>query len=87
MPKDKFSGFSASPDDPASSVHAVTPDDATDLPNVTVALNVDTPGTVRVTTLAGDIVDLTITAGIAFPVRVSRIWQTGTTATGIRALT
>lgn len=72
--------------DPAVTVFDVTPDDASDLARVTQALNVATPGTVRVTTLDGSVSDVQIHPGHAFPLRVRRVWATGTTATGIRAL-
>lgn len=74
------------PSDPPVTVFDITPDDGADLPHVTTALNVSTPGTVRVTTLDGSIADLTVTAGYAFPVCARRVWQTGTSATGLRGL-
>ena len=40
-------------------------------------------GTVRVVTAGGDTADIYIAAGIAFPVRATRVMATGTTATGI----
>lgn len=86
MTKNRFSSYARSPDLPASTALSVTPDDAADLPEVTLAINVAAPGTVRVTTQEGDVVDVAIAAGVAFPLRVSRIWATGTTATGISAL-
>lgn len=86
MPVDKFAGFTQSPADPARSIFDVNPSDTTDLPEVTNALNVATPGTLRVTTLEGSITDISVAPGYAFPVRVTRVWATGTTATGIRGL-
>ena len=86
MPADRYASFSRAPSLPASSVQEIVPDDSTDIPQVSLALNVATPGNVRVTTLDGDVVDVEVAAGVAFPLRVSRIWATGTTATGIRAL-
>ena len=86
MPEDRYASFSRAPSLPASSVQEIVPDDATDIPKVTLALNVATPGTVRVTTLDGDTIDVQVAAGVAFPLRVIRVWATGTTATGIRAL-
>lgn len=86
MPEDRYSNYARSPALPATSVAEITPDDSTDLAQVSLALNVATPGSVRVTTLGGDVVDVQIAAGVAFPLRVSRVWATGTTATGIRAL-
>ena len=74
------------PTDPAITVFDVVPDDTKDLPYVTTALNVHTPGTVRVTTDGGTTSDVTIHPGHSFPLRVRRVWQAGTTATGIRGL-
>lgn len=74
------------PSDPAITVFDITPDDGADLAHVTSALNVATPGTVRVTTLDGSVADLSIHPGQAFPLRARRVWQTGTSATGIRGL-
>lgn len=74
------------PTDPANVVFDITPDDSADLEHVTTALNVATPGTVRMTTVDGSVSDVMIHPGIAFPVRAQRVWLTGTTATGIRGL-
>lgn len=84
---DAYSLRTRRPADPAVSLVEVTPDDAADLPRVSLALNVATAGRVRVTTLDGSVSDVTIEPGHAFPLRVRRVWSTGTTATGIRALT
>jgi hypothetical protein len=86
MPIDRYSSFTRSSRLPASSVREVTPNDAADLASASIALSVATPGTVRVTTLDGDTVDVYVAAGVAFPLRVTRVWATGTNATGIRAL-
>lgn len=83
---DAFSDRMRSPTDPAITIIEVTPDDAADLSVTTLALNVATPGLVRVTTVDGSVSDLTIHPGYAFPVRARRVWATGTTATGIRGL-
>jgi hypothetical protein len=73
--------------DPAISVFEVIPDDAADLPYTTLSLNVRTPGIVRVTTENGSISDVSIHPGQPFALRVTRVWQTGTTATGILGMT
>ncbi|MDA8586932.1 type IV secretory system conjugative DNA transfer family protein [Rhodobacteraceae bacterium] len=49
-------------------------------------LSVKTPGTVRVTIQDGSTGDVTIHPGQPFPIRVKRVWLTGTTATGISGL-
>ena len=81
-----FASRTRRPTDPANIVFDITPDDSADLDHVTIALNVATPGTVRMTTLDGSVSDVTIHPGTAFPVRAQRVWLTGTTATGIRGL-
>ena len=68
---------------PASYLANISPNDTADLANVSRALNVASSGSVRVTTVEGSEATVYIVAGNAFPVRVSRVWATGTTATGI----
>ena len=87
MPEDKFYGSQDSTSSPATGIFEVLPDDAVDLAEVTIGLNVATPGIVRVTTLDGSVSDVSLAAGSVVPLRVTRVWATGTTATGIRALT
>lgn len=72
--------------DPATTIFDITPDDGADLATVTTAINVATPGTIRVTTIDGTTADLTVIRGEIFPIRARRVWQTGTTATGICGL-
>lgn len=83
---DAFSNRTRKPTDPAVSIAEIVPDDANDLDRASIALNVNTPGTLRVTMVDGTIGDLSIHPGHALPARVRRIWATGTTATGIRVL-
>lgn len=71
---------------PATDIEEITPSDVADLAYMTKSLNVATPGVVRVTTETGTISDVFIAAGLPFPLRVRRVWATGTTATGIRGL-
>ncbi len=83
---DDFESFAPGLTAPASRAAAITPDDNQDLARFTRALNVSASGTVRVTTVEGDIAVVQISAGCAFPVRVRRVWATGTTASGIVGL-
>ena len=83
---DVFANRHRRPGDPAIAVFEITPDDGADLAQVTLALNVATPGTVRVTTLDGSTSDVSIHPGAPFPIRARRVWATGTTATGLRGL-
>ncbi len=83
---DPFADHMSGLESPASNLSAVTPDDAADLPQVCRALNVAVSGTVAITTVAGTTATVYVAAGIAFPVRASRIWATGTSATNIVAM-
>ena len=65
----------------------ILPDDVVDLPNVTRALVLARGGDVSVVLKNGDaIILLGLTAGVIYPVRVSRVLGTGTTATGLKGL-
>ena len=68
---------------PAFPATEVARDDATDLPSPTIALAVASPGTVRITAIDGSVGDVTIAPGQAFPLRIIRVWATGTSVTGI----
>jgi len=83
---DAFNTRHRRPSDPASRIFDITPDDGADLVEATTAVNVATPGTVRVTTVDGSVADVLIHPGQVFPIRAVRVWQTGTSATGIRGL-
>ena len=83
---DPFANRARTPSDPAASVFVVVPSDTTDLAQATTALNVLTPGKVRLTAVDGTEATVSIHPGHAFPVRAQRVWQTGTTATGITGL-
>ena len=80
---DKFAGTTERLESPPQHLVEVTPDDDNDLPHVSRAINAGTAGKVKVTTAAGDTGVFTLVAGALFPVRVRRVWATGTTATGI----
>jgi len=80
---DTFETFGTGLESPATRLVAAIPDDAQDLSHASRAVNVATSGTVRVTTLGGDVATVYIAAGLAFPLRVTRVWASGTTATGI----
>ena len=71
--------------DPADNIAPVTPDDGTDLTDVTRGIIIAVGGTVKFTLLDGTAVTVTLPAG-QFSIRVARVWATGTTATGITAL-
>jgi hypothetical protein len=83
---DKFNDHIPGLESPASHALAVSPSDTEDLPVAGRAVNAATAGSLRVSTVNGDIATITIAAGIAFPIRVKRIWASGTTATGLVVL-
>lgn len=65
---------------------AVTPNDSADLSNYSVIF-VGGPGNVKVTTAQGTQVTFSgVQAGGVLPVRVRRVWATGTTATLMTAV-
>nr|WP_254656134.1 hypothetical protein [Ketogulonicigenium vulgare] len=71
-------------DSPASNAASITPSNTDDLPHVPRALYALGEGNVRVTMRGGgDPVVLPILVGVPLPVRVSRVWASGTTATGL----
>lgn len=72
-------------DFPAEDFYPVTPADGADLAVSTRAICLAVGGDVKVHKLNGTPVTLTLPAGV-IPIRVRRIWATGTTATGITAL-
>jgi len=72
---------------PAENAFSVTPNDSTDMANAARALFVGGAGDVKVDTTGGDTVTFTgVTAGMILPVRVTRVYATGTTATNIVAV-
>ena len=64
----------------------VVPSDTADLPIVATMLGIGVGGLIKVTTAGGQTVSLTVTPMYLVPVRVVRVWATGTTASGIVAL-
>ena len=65
---------------------AVTPSDTADLPQFSV-IYVGGAGNVKVTTAQGSAVTFSgVNAGTVIPVRVRRVWATGTTATLMTAV-
>ena len=70
---------------PARNVAAVTPSDSEDLANVAKAIEVHVAGDIKVTTIGGVTITKPFFVGY-HPLVVTRIWSTGTTASGIYAL-
>ena len=74
--------------DPAVEAFEVTPNDAEDLTQVTRGLLVGTEGNVTVTmkSIGSGPVTLFLAAGVVHPLRVKRVFATGTAASGIVGL-
>jgi len=71
---------------PAEHCFLITPNDSTDLTTPTRGISVAAAGALKVTTLGGDTVvipDGALAAGVIHPLRVKRVFSTGTGATGI----
>ncbi|MBU2960025.1 hypothetical protein KO516_04120 [Citreicella sp. C3M06] len=77
---DKYSQFTHGLNSPPYGGFDITPSDATDLSTVTRALNVGVSGDVHVTLLDDSEATLFLQAGGIFPLRVKRVWATGTSA-------
>ena len=81
---DTYAGWASVPEASYPNAINVTPSDTEDLPAVTTAIMVQNyDGTIRVQMLGGQIV--TFTNLYFVTMRVTRIFATGTTATGIVA--
>ncbi len=82
-----FSSHSSGLESPGEHAFAVTPSDSVDLTYVTRGIYVGATGTLKVTMLGGEAVTFTgLAAGVIHPIRASRIWATGTSATTILAI-
>lgn len=71
--------------DPITSAVAVTPNDGTDLTYTTRQIYIGVAGTLKVTMKDGMPVSFANIAAGWHPLCVSRVWLTGTSATGIIA--
>lgn len=83
--KSRHTGKAVVLSSPITGAAAVTPNDATDLSEVTLALYIGTAGTLKVTMFDGSVVSYAAIAAGRHPMRVKRVWSTGTSATGIVA--
>lgn len=86
MSIDTFSNTAPGLSSPATGIEEIIPSDTTTLAMTTRALNVGQSGILRVETSNGTIADIFVAAGIAFPLRVTKVFATGTTAGTIRGL-
>lgn len=84
--QDAFNHLAASMIDPAGRVFLITPDDDTDLAFVTRAISFAAAGTLHIVTAAGQevtIPDGALAAGVMHPLRVTKVFEADTGATGI----
>lgn len=81
-----FASRSASLSGPATDIVPVTPNDAADLPDIAIALYVETGGTLSLVTVSGGERQLAVADHSILPVGVRRVRADGTTALGIHAL-
>ena len=75
------------PDWPATGAFIPSLSDTVDLPRYSRSLFVGGAGNLKVDMMNGETVTITgVTAGTTLPIRVGRIWSTGTTATNLMVL-
>ena len=85
--QDRFETTTNGLDSPATHGFAITPNDGTDLPEITRALYLGGPGAIGVVLLSGAELVLTgIAAGTLLPLRTKRVKASGTTASAIVGL-
>lgn len=84
---DRFEGMAISYDAPAIHGFSITPNDSTDLSEVTRAIWVGGAGDLALVLMSGATLTLpSVPAGTLIPVRAARILATGTDATGLAGL-
>ena len=84
---DDFEAHAPSLTAPASAADAITPNDTSALPHVTRAIYVGVGGELTVEMLSGDIVVFSnVQAGVLFPLRVTKVLATGTSAAALLGL-
>ena len=84
---DLFTQFTSGLQGPAEAGAAISPNDTQDLPYLTRAIYVGGDGDIRLTLQDGsEITFSAAVAGTVLPLRASRIWQSGTSATNLVAL-
>ncbi|MBI1173373.1 hypothetical protein GC209_18450 [bacterium] len=84
---DDFANYTSGLDSPAAHAFAITANDSADLALTTRAIYVGGSGDVRVKTVGGGTVTFSgVSAGVILPVRINRVYVTGTTATNLIGL-
>lgn len=84
---DAFASHAVGLTAPATQAEIISPNDSADLARATRAIYVGQTGNLRVRTTFGDVVTLAnMQGGILYPIRVDRVFLTGTTASDIVGL-
>ncbi|SLN53399.1 hypothetical protein ROJ8625_02733 [Roseivivax jejudonensis] len=83
---DRFQSYVSGLESPATDLLEIFPSDDSDLPHAVRALSVAQSGSVRVETVGGSVASVFVAAGAVMPVRVRRVFATGTDALGITGL-
>jgi len=65
---------------------SITPSDTKDLDYPGCVLYADVAGNIHITGMNGMEDTISVAAGAPYPVRVKKLWATGTTATGIHGI-
>lgn len=81
-----FSLYADGLSSPARHAAAITPHDTNDLANTSRGIIIGVGGTIKVITVGGDTVTMTVATGAVLALMVTRIFATGTTATNIATL-
>lgn len=81
--KDAHTGKMAVNASPITTAFAITPNDTTDLAEITLSLYVSVAGALKVTMYDNSVVTYANIVAGRHPLRVKRVWATGTAATGI----
>lgn len=86
---DKFETYSSNLSSPAREAATIVPDDAQPLPNASRGIYVGTSGDLRLSLVGAPDEAITLAsvqAGAFYPLRVDKVYATGTTADGLVAL-
>ena len=80
-----FSKFTSGLSSPGKHAAVVIPNDSTDLATFARALFIGTGGAIKVDTVGGETITMVVTTGL-LPLRVKRVYATGTAALDITAI-
>lgn len=87
MISDEFENFTPGMESPAVNGEAIIPNDEADLPFATRGIWIGTGGDLTVTLTGGTTVTYPdIPSGVVFPIRAKRVFETGTTASGLASM-